>query len=73
MSNKGTIVAITPDTDNMGNFFLEAMKGAICEDDCQMVDPHMFKLRDSEGLCNGRMAVEVGICRNTVTEMLPPF
>ena len=68
-----TIVAITPDTDNMGKFFLDAMKGAIHEDDCQIVDLHMFKLRDNEGLCNGRMAVEAGVCQNNVAEMLPSF
>ena len=73
LTDRETIVAITPDTDNMGKFFLDAMKGAVHEDDCQTVDLHMFKLRDNEGLCNGRMAVEAGVCQNNVAEMLPSF
>ena len=73
LTDQETIVAITPDTDNMGKFFLDAMKGAIYEDDCQIVDLQMIKLRDNEGLCNGRMAVEVGVCKKSVLQMLPPF
>ena len=73
MADSETIVAIKPDTDNMGKFLLDALTGALYEDDAQVVELHMFKLRDSVGLCNGRVAVDVSIWNKSVNQILPQF
>jgi Holliday junction resolvase RusA-like endonuclease len=72
-ADNGTIVAIKPDTDNMGKFVLDGLTGVIYEDDCQVVDLHMFKLRDSSGTCDGRIAIDAKVCRSTTVQMLPNF
>ena len=73
MTDSQTVVAIKPDTDNMGKFLLDALTGALYEDDSQVVDLHMFKLRDNDGLCNGKVAIEVCAWKKTVAAIMPSF
>ena len=68
-----TIMAVKPDTDNMGKFLLDALTGTLYEDDSQVVELHMFKLRDNDGLCNGKVAIEVGVSKKTAAAMMPNF
>ena len=73
MTDSQTVVAIKPDTDNMGKFLLDALTGALYEDDSQVVDLHMFKLRDNDGLCNGKVAIEVCTWKKTAAAIMPNF
>ena len=52
-------VPVKPDTDNLGKFLLDALTGLACEDDAQVVELRLFKLRDCNGLCTGRTAFRV--------------
>ena len=70
---ESTVVAIKPDTDNIGKFVLDALTGVVYADDAQVVDLHMLKLRDSEGLCNGRVAISVSLFAGDWKSMLPDF
>ena len=70
---EATMVAIKPDTDNLTKFLLDAMTGALFEDDAQVVEMHLFKLRDSNGHCLGRMAVQVGPCKMAASQIIPGF
>lgn len=54
-----TVVAIKPDTDNLAKFVLDCLSGVLFDDDAQIVDLHMLKLRDSEGTCQGRVAIHL--------------
>ena len=60
-TDENTIVPIKPDVDNYGKFLLDSLKGALYEDDAQVVSLHMYKCRDSEGECNGRMMIECSL------------
>ena len=62
-----------PDNDNLAKLLLDAVKGVLYEDDAQVVDLQIIKLRDNEGLCEGRIAIQVGICKTPISEMLPNF
>ena len=73
LSDEGTIVAIKPDNDNMAKLMMDALKGVFYEDDSQVVDLNIIKLRDSVGLCLGRIAVEVGEYRNIAADLMPDF
>jgi len=68
-----TVVAVKPDTDNLAKFILDALTGVAFADDAQIVDLHMFKSRDSQGLCRGRVAVEVSRFNGNWRDMLPGF
>ena len=68
-----TAVTIKPDADNLAKFMLDALTGVLFEDDAQLVDLHMLKLRDSEGLCEGRVAIEVGKFDKDIGSLLPQF
>ena len=68
-----TVVPIKADIDNMGKFLLDALTGSLYEDDAQVVELHMFKLRDSEGLCEGRMAIECSTFNSSSHEVMPKF
>ena len=68
-----TWVAIKPDIDNLAKFVLDAVKGILYTDDKQIVDLHMHKLRDSAGLCNGRVGIAVAVCTQTPQQILPEF
>ena len=68
-----TMVAVKPDTDNMCKFLLDAMTGAIYQDDSQVVELHVLKMRDSEGLCLGKMAIEVTVIHQAKAESMPSF
>ena len=66
-------MAIKPDNDNMAKLLMDAITGVFYEDDSQVVDLRMFKLRDSFGLCQGRIALDVGPNRMSVAQMMPDF
>jgi Holliday junction resolvase RusA-like endonuclease len=68
-----TILAIKPDTDNLAKFILDSVKGVLYEDDAQIVELHVFKLRDNLGRCDGRVAIRVGQCSKKIQDMLPSF
>ena len=53
------LVPIKPDTDNLAKFLLDALTGLVFHDDAQVVEVHMFKMRDNRGLCEGETAVWV--------------
>jgi Holliday junction resolvase RusA-like endonuclease len=71
--DNNTLVAIKPDTDNMAKFILDAIKGVLYEDDAQIVELHIYKLRDNIGTCEGQVAIRVGQCTRTALQMLPTF
>lgn len=70
MTTANTMVPVKPDVDNLAKFLLDALSTVLYEDDAQVVDLHIIKLRDSEGLCNGRVAIEV---EPTSTPRMPQF
>ena len=72
-SDASTIVATKPDIDNMGKLIMDALTGVFYEDDSQVVELNMVKLRDSVGLCQGRIAIDVGVCTKTAAQMMPQF
>ena len=53
------IVPVKPDTDNMAKFLLDSLTGVLFDDDSQVWNLHMWKLRDSIGLCEGKVAFHV--------------
>lgn len=73
LTHEGTVVPVKPDNDNLAKLLLDAVKGVLFEDDAQVADLRVVKLRDNEGLCEGRIAIEVGICGVSVPQMLPNF
>lgn len=68
-----TVVPVKPDTDNIAKFVLDAVKEVLFVDDAQIVELHMYKLRDTEGECNGRMALKVRKWDKPLATMMPPF
>lgn len=46
------------DADNMEKFVLDCLCGVLYADDCQVVDSHKWKVKDSEGDCNGAVEIE---------------
>ena len=73
LSDANTILAVKPDIDNMGKLIMDALTGVFYEDDSQVVELNMVKLRDSVGLCEGRIAIDVGVCTKTAAQMMPQF
>ena len=73
MSLDNTLVAIKPDTDNLAKFILDGVTKVLYEDDSQIVDLHICKMRDNGGLCNGRVALQINRCTKTHQEMMPFF
>ena len=73
LSMEETIVPIKPDVDNLAKFLLDALTGVLFEDDAQVVELRMFKIRDSVGLCNGRVALDVRPFDKTIAEIEPDF
>lgn len=71
-SDGNTIVAIKPDVDNYGKFLLDSLKGALFEDDAQVVALQMYKLRDNEGMCNGRMMIECSSLDDAAMDSIIP-
>jgi Holliday junction resolvase RusA-like endonuclease len=67
------IVPVKPDTDNMAKLLLDALTGVLFVDDAQVTDMHMWKLRDSHGLCEGRVAIEVNMFNKPMTAVMPRF
>lgn len=63
-----TTVAIKPDVDNLAKFLLDAMTGVLFEDDSQIVELNVHKLRDNVGTCDGRVAIQVERASN-ITNM----
>ena len=68
-----SVAAVKPDTDNLGKFLLDALTGALCEDDAQVVELHMFKLRDSAGTCEGCVAIDVDVWNRDANLIMPQF
>lgn len=54
LSLEKTMVPIKPDTDNLAKFLLDCFTGILYEDDRQVVELQMWKLRDTVGCCHGR-------------------
>ena len=73
MSRTNTIVPVKPDTDNLCKFLLDSLTGVLFEDDAQVVEVHLYKLRDNEGLCEGRMHIECGVCELLPGDILPDW
>ena len=46
---ENTVIPIRVDIDNMAKFILDSLTGALHEDDCQVVELHVFEPRDSIG------------------------
>lgn len=73
-NTQNTVVPVTPDVDNCGKFLLDALKGTLYEDDAQVVMLELYKLRDCEGACNGRMQIECSLLDETsVASMIPSW
>lgn len=68
-----TMAPVKPDVDNLGKFLLDTLTGVLFEDDAQVVDLHMHKLRDNEGLCEGRVAIWVKQCPQDWQQLMPTF
>ncbi len=68
-----TVIAIKPDTDNLAKFVLDSLTGVVYADDAQIVDLHMLKMRDSEGLCNGRVAFAASRFSGDWQSLMPDF
>ena len=66
-------VAIKPDNDNLAKFIMDSMTGILYEDDAQAVDIRFLKLRDSQGTCEGRVAIEVSAFDGDWSHLMPPF
>ncbi len=73
LADAGTIVAVKADIDNLAKFGLDGLKNALYNDDAQVVELHLFKLRDSEGECRGRMAIKCCPMNKTSQELMPDF
>ena len=73
LATSNTVVAMKPDTDNLAKFVLDALTGVLYQDDAQIVDLHMYKLRDSETLCNGRVAMDVSVFNQHWSIIMPDF
>lgn len=71
LQEANTIVPVKPDVDNCGKFLLDSLTGALFEDDAQVVALQMYKLRDNDGLCNGRMQIECSSCYQSLNSLLP--
>lgn len=54
-----TFVPVKGDVDNMVKFILDAMTGVIIADDSQVVKITAFKLRDTEGMCEGKTEIHI--------------
>ena len=67
-----TIVAIKPNVDNYGKFLLDSLTGALFEDDAQVVALHMYKCRDNEGECYGRMQIECSLLNDAARALIFP-
>lgn len=74
LCSEGTVQAVKPDIDNLCKFLLDSLTGVLFIDDAQVVATQLFKLRDSEGLCNGRIQLECSIASgDAIVAMLPNF
>ena len=73
LAEAGTIVAVKSDINNLAKFALDSLKCALYNDDAQVVELHIFKLRDSEGLCNGRIAIKCSPMNKTTQQLMPDF
>ena len=66
--NFRTVVPCTPDVDNLAKFYLDGMTGIVFDDDAQVVELTVVKLRDNLGTCEGRVAI---LCENVGSVQLP--
>ena len=73
LTQENTVMAIKPDVDNLCKFLLDSLTKALYVDDAQVVEVHLYKLRDNEGMCEGRMQIECSIFNNGVETMMPSF
>ena len=71
LTNEKTMVPIRPDTDNLAKFILDALTGVLFLDDCQVVELHMLKMRDTFGLCTGRVVIRCQKFSNGWRSVLP--
>jgi Holliday junction resolvase RusA-like endonuclease len=68
-----TVVAIKPDNDNLAKFLLDAVTKVLFADDAQIIDLHILKLRDNEGLCEGRVGIHCRQFTGHYSELMPNF
>ena len=68
-----TIVPVKPDVDNVAKLLLDCLSGILYVDDAQVVDLHIFKLRDNEGLCTGRVGIHIRPCTREPGHMIPDW
>lgn len=66
-------VPIKPDNDNLAKFIMDSMTGILYDDDAQAVDIRFLKLRDNQGTCEGRVAIEVSAFDGDWSHLMPTF
>jgi Holliday junction resolvase RusA-like endonuclease len=62
------IVPIGPDIDNLAKLVLDSLNGVVYDDDKQVVNLELHKLRDNEMMCNGRTHVICTIHQNNINQ-----
>jgi Endodeoxyribonuclease RusA len=67
-----TIVPVKPNVHNFGKFLLDSLTGALFVDDASVVALHMYKLRNNEGMCNGRMQIECSLVNQGARQIIVP-
>ena len=67
------MVAIKPDNDNLAKFLLDSVTEVLFADDAQIVDLRILKLRDNEGLCEGRVGIHCRQFTGHYSERMPNF
>lgn len=63
--------AIKPDIDNLAKFVLDSIKGIAFADDSQVVHLVLYKMRDSDGDCEGGTLVHIAKFEDPVNSVLP--
>jgi len=66
-----TFVPVKGDVDNMVKFILDAMTGVVFADDSQVVKITAYKLRDTEGMCEGKTQIYIARFKES-RDYLPP-
>ena len=65
-----TVVPCTPDVDNLAKFYLDGMTGIVFDDDAQVVELTVVKMRDNRGTCDGHVAI---LCEDVGSVQLPAW
>jgi Holliday junction resolvase RusA-like endonuclease len=70
---ENAVLAIKPDNDNLAKFLLDSVTGVLVADDAQFVHISIVKLRDNEGLCEGRVGIHCRQFTGHYSELMPTF